>query len=101
MRVHQYQEIVLKLNNFRVLHSTNVAVIREVYDSEYSQHSFSMELEKALDSKCCVIVIEPSQLGDETARWISFGNCLHKTAVITGVASLVSGKQLLFISKPY
>ncbi|XP_019864913.1 transmembrane protein 11-A, mitochondrial [Aethina tumida] len=75
----------------RVLHSTNVAVIREVYDSEYSQHSFSMELEKALDSKCCVIVIEPSQLGDETARWISFGNCLHKTAVITGVASLVSG----------
>ncbi|CAH0558225.1 unnamed protein product [Brassicogethes aeneus] len=75
----------------RSLHSTNVAVIREVYDSEYSQHNFSMELEKALDRKCCVIVIEPSQLGDETARWISFGNCLHKTAVISGFTSIVSG----------
>lgn len=50
-----------------------------------------MELEKALDSCCSYIVIEPSQLGDETARWISFGNYLHKTAVISGLASIISG----------
>ncbi|KAJ8920699.1 hypothetical protein NQ315_004838 [Exocentrus adspersus] len=75
----------------RVLHSTNIAVIREVYDSEYSQHCFSVELEKALDSCCSYIVIEPTQLGDETARWISFGNYLHKTAVLSGITSIISG----------
>ncbi|CAG9854362.1 unnamed protein product [Phyllotreta striolata] len=75
----------------RVLHSTNVAVIREVYDHEYSQDFFSMELEKALESCCTVIVIEPTKLGDETARWITFGNYLHKTAVISGLTSIISG----------
>lgn len=75
----------------RVLHSTNVAVIREVYDGHDSQDFFAMELEKALDSCCAVIVIEPSQLGDETAGWITVGNCLHKMAVITGFSSLVTG----------
>lgn len=50
-----------------------------------------MELERALDAKCAVIVIEPTQLGDETARWISVGNCLHKTAVISGFGALLSG----------
>ncbi|XP_028131550.1 transmembrane protein 11-A, mitochondrial [Diabrotica virgifera virgifera] len=75
----------------RSLHSTNVAVIREVYDNEFSQACFSMELEKALESRCSIIVIEPTQLGDETARWISFGNYLHKTAVISGLTSIISG----------
>ncbi|XP_045472674.1 transmembrane protein 11-A, mitochondrial [Harmonia axyridis] len=73
------------------LHSTNVAVIREVYDSEYSHQGFSIELEKALHAKCSVIVIEPTQLGDETARWITFGNYIHKTAVISGLSSHVIG----------
>lgn len=77
---------------YRVLHSTNVAVIREIYDHEYSQDFFSMELEKALESCCSVIVIEPTKLGDETARWITFGNYLHKTAVISGITSIISGK---------
>nr|CAI5834342.1 unnamed protein product [Callosobruchus analis] len=75
----------------RLLHSSNIAVIREVYDSEYSPQCFSMELEKALESRCSIIVIEPSQLGDETARWITFGNYLHKTAVISGITSIVLG----------
>ncbi|RZB39660.1 Mito morph reg domain containing protein [Asbolus verrucosus] len=75
----------------RSLHSSNIAVIREVYDSEYSQQCFSMELEKALDACCTVIVIEPSQLGDETARWISVGNCLHKTALLCGMGSFLTG----------
>ncbi|XP_057651124.1 transmembrane protein 11, mitochondrial [Diorhabda carinulata] len=75
----------------RTLHSTNIAVIREVYDNEFSPACFSMELEKALESCCSIIVIEPTQLGDETARWISFGNYLHKMAVITGFTSIISG----------
>ncbi|KAK9738984.1 Mitochondrial morphogenesis regulator [Popillia japonica] len=75
----------------RVLHSSHVAVIREVYDGEFAPQGFAMELERALDACCSVIVIEPTQLGDETARWISVGNCLHKTAVLSGLGSIVSG----------
>jgi len=75
----------------RGLHASNIAIIREVYDGPDSQEFFAMELEKALDSCCSVIVIEPSQLGDETARWITFGNVLHKFAVISGFSSLVTG----------
>lgn len=51
-----------------------------------------MELERALDAGCAIIIVEPSRLGDETARWISVGNCLHKTAVLSGIFSIGSGK---------
>lgn len=68
-----------------------MAVIREIYDSEYAHQGFAMELERALDAGCRYIVIEPSQLGEETARWISVGNCLHKTAVVSGLGSLITG----------
>ena len=37
------------------------------------------------------IIIEPSKLGEETARWITVGNCLHKTSVIAGVAGMTAG----------
>lgn len=74
-----------------MLNPSNVAVIREVYDSEYAHEAFAMELERALDANCTVIVIEPTQLGDETARWISVGNCLHKTAVFSGLGALITG----------
>lgn len=51
-----------------------------------------MELERALEAQAGYIVIEPRNLGDETARWIKVGNCLHKTGVMTGiVSSLVCG----------
>lgn len=33
-----------------------------------------------------MIVIEPTMIGEETARWIQVGNCLHKTAVIAGLS---------------
>lgn len=68
-----------------------MAVIQEIYDGPNSQEYFAMELEKALDSCCTIIVIEPPQLGDETARWITVGNYLHKMAVITGVSSILTG----------
>ncbi|XP_030752400.1 transmembrane protein 11, mitochondrial [Sitophilus oryzae] len=75
----------------RPTYSSNIAVIREVYDGHDSHEYFAMELEKSLDNGCAIIVIEPSQLGDETARWITVGNCLHKISVITGLSSIVCG----------
>lgn len=78
-----------------ILHPSNVAVIREVYDSEYAHEHFAMELERALDASCTVIIIEPTKLGDETARWIDAGNCLQKTAVISGVGAIISGSVFI------
>ncbi|XP_064618489.1 transmembrane protein 11-B, mitochondrial-like [Lineus longissimus] len=66
-------------------------VIREIYEHDAAQEEFENELEQALESKVKTIVIEPTKLGDETARWISVGNCLHKTAVLTGFGSLAIG----------
>lgn len=66
-------------------------MIKEIYDSEYSRETFEIELDKALDAGCSVIVIEPTQLGEETSRWISVGNCLHKTAVISGIGAITAG----------
>jgi len=64
-------------------------VIREVYDGINSQERFEFELECALEEKADYIVIEPTKLGEETSRWIRVGNCLHKTAVISGLASAI------------
>ncbi|XP_061433163.1 transmembrane protein 11, mitochondrial [Lethenteron reissneri] len=65
-------------------------IIHEVYDSEYAQEQFELELERALESQFKYIVVEPARLGDETARWIAVGNCLHKTAVLAGASCLLS-----------
>lgn len=74
-------------------HPTNTAVIREVYDGEYSQQCFAAELDHALDAGCMYIIIEPTQLGEETARWIFVGNCLHKIAVISGLGAIAAGNN--------
>lgn len=73
--------------------TTDTAIIREVYDSENAHEAFGEELERALEAGCQMIIIEPSRLGDETARWIAVGNCLHKTAVVAGLGSIVTGRQ--------
>jgi len=65
-------------------------IIREVYDSSNSHERFEAELDKALDRKVDYIIIEPPRLGDETGRWITVGNYLHKTAVASGILSLIS-----------
>lgn len=94
-RYHKSSIFAHKSDRFfhRLLHPTNVAVIQEVYDGEFSQQYFQMELERALDAECEVIVIEPMQLGDETARWISVGNYLHKSAVVSGFGSIAAGNS--------
>lgn len=68
------------------------AIIKEIYDSENAHEAFGEELERALEAGCKIIVIEPPRLGDETARWIAVGNCLHKTAVLSGLGAIVCGK---------
>uniref|UniRef100_A0A1L8EDB2 Putative transmembrane protein 11 log mitochondrial isoform x1 n=1 Tax=Haematobia irritans TaxID=7368 RepID=A0A1L8EDB2_HAEIR len=73
-------------------------IIREVYDSSNAHQHFEAELDKALEAKVDYIIIEPHRLGDETGRWITVGNCLHKTAVVSGLASLLS--SLLWRDKP-
>lgn len=81
----------------------NLAVISEIYDGENAHEAFENELDRALESKCDCIVIEPSKLGEETARWISVGNCLHKTAVLSGFGSILSNivwPDRLYISFP-
>ncbi|XP_076674144.1 transmembrane protein Pmi isoform X1 [Andrena cerasifolii] len=79
--------------------SSNVAIIREVYDNENAHETFEYELERALESECSLIVIEPSKLGDETSRWIAVGNCLHKTAALAGLTAITTG--LLWGDRPY
>lgn len=50
-----------------------------------------MELEHALEAGCAVIVIEPDRLAEVTQRWIIVGNALHKIAVYSGIASIITG----------
>lgn len=69
----------------------DVAIVREIYDGENAHETFELELERALEAGCSTIVIEPSKLGDETARWIAVGNCLHKTAVLCGFGCVMTG----------
>ena len=65
-------------------------IIHEIYDSEDAREQFEADLERALESQCGMIIIEPTMIGEETARWIQVGNCLHKTAVISGLGCFVS-----------
>jgi Mitochondrial morphogenesis regulator len=72
-------------------------VVREVYEGENAFETFEKELDKALYAKVDYIIIEPTRLGDETGRWITVGNCLHKTAVISGLASIATGEWCQFV----
>ena len=48
------------------------------------------DLESALEQRYPLIVIEPRWLGDEAIRWITFGNFLHKTAVLASFGCLAT-----------
>ena len=66
------------------------AVIREVYETGHSAEEFSNQLDVALNEGVHLVVIEPCLLGEETGHWIAVGNTLHKSAVLLGLASVVS-----------
>jgi len=72
------------------LKSPTTHIIREIYEGQNAHEAFEAELEKALVARINYIIVEPARLGDETARWITVGNCLHKTACFTGLASIAS-----------
>ncbi|KAK1331766.1 hypothetical protein QTO34_009741, partial [Cnephaeus nilssonii] len=75
--------------NARVsLSATDCYIVHEIYNGENAQDQFEYELEQALEAQYKYIVIEPTRIGDETARWITVGNCLHKTTVLAGTACL-------------
>ena len=81
-------------------------MIREIYEREAADYEVENELEKSLMSSVSLIVIEPTKLGDEAARWIRFGNFLHKTSVLSSVAALVLGtfhpeRKFLYLSLGY
>ena len=99
-----------QMNLFSEADSEDLVVIREVYDSDNAQEIFEMELERAiqvwqqnilynlnflksfiLQSGCKTIIIEPTQLGEDTERWISYGNYLRRSAVVAGMASIMVG----------
>ena len=80
------------------------AVVREIYNSENSSRQFEEELERAIDDEKTTIIIEPYQLGEETTRWIRFGNFLHKAAVLSGVTSIATSfftSRLFSVTVPF
>jgi len=83
----------------RELRPSDVVIIREIYDGENAQEIFEQELDKALEANCRAVIIEPSRLGDNTARWIATGNCLHKTAVLGGIGAVIFGT--IWPDRPY
>ncbi|XP_007562898.1 transmembrane protein 11, mitochondrial isoform X1 [Poecilia latipinna] len=77
-----------------VMADSNCYIVHEIYNGENAQDQFEYELEQALEAQCKYIVIEPTRIGDETARWITVGNCLHKTAVLSGTVCLLTPLSL-------
>ncbi|EPQ11020.1 Transmembrane protein 11, mitochondrial [Myotis brandtii] len=67
---------------------TDCYIVHEIYNGENAQDQFEYELEQALEAQYKYIVIEPTRIGDETSRWITLGNYLHKTTVLAGTACL-------------
>lgn len=78
----------------RIINQEDTAIIREVYDNDNSQEMFEQELDNALEAGYKYIIIEPTQLADETVRWITVGNFLSKTAIVSGALSIGTGKEL-------
>ncbi|KAG7243691.1 hypothetical protein INR49_011248 [Caranx melampygus] len=82
------------IRNKGVMAATDCYIVHEIYNGENAQDQFEYELEQALEAQYKYIVIEPTRIGDETARWITVGNCLHKTAVLSGAACLLTPLSL-------
>ncbi|KAF7495992.1 hypothetical protein SSS_09613 [Sarcoptes scabiei] len=66
----------------------NLIVIREIFDGAHEL--FENELEQAFEFGCPTIVIEPCRLGEETARWIFFGEYIAKYSFISGIGSVLA-----------
>jgi len=87
--IEQNDDNVFLDNNDSNGSDNGLALIREIFDG--TDDLMDTEFERALENGIQTIVIEAHRLGEETARWISIGNCLHKTAVVTGIGSILTG----------
>ncbi|CAG2162215.1 unnamed protein product [Oppiella nova] len=87
--IDQNDDNVFLDNNDSNGSDNGVALIRELFDG--TDDLLDTELERALENGIQTIVIEAHRLGEETARWISIGNCLNKTSVVTGIGSILAG----------
>ncbi|XP_033737185.1 transmembrane protein 11-A, mitochondrial-like [Pecten maximus] len=67
----------------------STVIIREPGEEGGDARDCEFELERASFAQTKTIIIESSKLGDMTARWITVGNCLHKTSVVSGLTSMV------------
>ncbi|KAK3593339.1 hypothetical protein CHS0354_031401 [Potamilus streckersoni] len=72
-------------------------IIREIYENGDAQEEFEQELERALEARAKIIVIEPMKLGNEIARWIAVGNFLHKACCLSGCGVFLT--ELIFPEK--
>ncbi|XP_060063516.1 transmembrane protein 11, mitochondrial-like [Ylistrum balloti] len=66
----------------------STVIIRELNEEGGDDRDCELELERASAAQTKTIIIEPCKLGDMTARWITVGNCLHKTSVLSGLSSM-------------
>lgn len=73
-------------------YNSELVIIREIFEG--ANELFENELERAFDIACQTIVIEPSRLGEETARWIRVGNYLQRISIVSGLGSMVTGAVL-------
>ncbi|XP_071006116.1 transmembrane protein 11, mitochondrial-like isoform X1 [Oncorhynchus clarkii lewisi] len=88
------EDLKAHLTCWGVMAATDCYIVHEIYNGENAQDQFEYELEQALEAQYKYIVIEPTRIGDETARWIAVGNCLHKMAVLSGTACLLTPLSL-------
>ncbi|KAL1426985.1 hypothetical protein MTO96_003280 [Rhipicephalus appendiculatus] len=65
-------------------------IIHELYEGENSHEAFELDFDRALEAGPASIIVEPRRLGEETARWIALGNCLHQTSLLSGIGSLAT-----------
>ena len=68
-----------------------VAIIEEL-DHPSDVEKRVTELDQYLYSQTKVIIIRARTLGYETRKWISFGNWLHRTAIISSINCLMTAK---------
>ncbi|VDO93983.1 unnamed protein product [Soboliphyme baturini] len=61
-------------------------------DQDAERRRALKQLDRALEQRFQTIVIEPIRLGDETSRWIAFGNMIHRVMLLGGFGSLVAAR---------
>uniref|UniRef100_A0A5S6PZA5 Uncharacterized protein n=1 Tax=Trichuris muris TaxID=70415 RepID=A0A5S6PZA5_TRIMR len=72
--------------------SPQIAIIDDIFprDNNFDSINAMAQLDKALEEKYPIIVIEPKTLGEQTSRWIEIGNMLHRSSVLLSIGSIVT-----------